>query len=467
MTKILMRAQMNHDKSYSPEEVFLGNCMGGNSGNWLYQFSLYRALLKDENVQIDTVNFSRVKLNDEYIDYINNNYDYCILPFANAFKNSFKKEMLLITRFIKALKIPCIVPGIGLQIKLGNDFYNNYEHKEAAIEFVKAILEKSQMIGVRGQATADFLSKLGFQQEKDFTVIGCPSMYTHGAKLPEVKPLNFNQDSRLLLSSKVEHENKKVVQMYKNFSKEHPNYVYAPQQLNDIIQAYYGIDFSATAPAKKRFFNKKNTVCFTSVPQWINYLHNNVDLSVGTRIHGNVAPILSGVPSFIIALDQRVNELAEYHNIPHTTIDKITPKTTIASIINNTDFESIHTGHKDRFNHFVDFLEKNGLKTAYSEDRNIQKVYFDSISEKFSSFENVQGYEACDEQEKIQRTRNAASFYRSCYRKSLDDLNSQKKLFDKEKKQMKNQLDEQMKRIQEEKEQKNSDGFFSRLFSNK
>ena len=157
MKKILMRAQMQHDAAFSPDTVLLENLMGGNSGNWLYQYSLFRTLMVDSSVKIDIFNANKQTVDDSFIKSVNESYDCFVIPLANAFKKSFGKELRTLTRMVKKLNIPCIVIGIGIQMKLGKDFCAAYEDKEAAKNFVKAVLDKSSVIGVRGEATADFL----------------------------------------------------------------------------------------------------------------------------------------------------------------------------------------------------------------------------------------------------------------------------------------------------------------------
>lgn len=410
---------MDHTKLFTPEEVYLGNLMGGNSGNWLYQYSLFRALMKDESVTIDTIDTKKTgrgisKFNAEYARFVNENYDCCVIPLANAFRNTFVGELQELTGFVRSLKIPCVVPSIGIQALNGKDFTKTFQYRDEAYAFVSAVLDKSSMIGLRGEETARFLTSLGFEKEKHFTVVGCPSMYSNGRKLPEVKPLDYNENSLLLLNSKVEHENKKVAAMFEGFAKSHPNYVYAPQRRAQIITSYYGTFFQPGDDEfifKKRFYDEAKTATFTSVPEWYGYMKKHVDLSVGTRIHGSVAAIMGGVPTFIINLDQRVGELASFHNIAHIPFSEVQKGATIPSLIENVDFGKINDGHAERFDRFVDFLEKNGLETAYSENRDAEKVFFDSVIESNPYDLDPKCFGECDSEEKIERTRKATVFF--------------------------------------------------------
>lgn len=428
MTKILMRAQMQHDMAFSPDTVLLENLMGGNNGNWLYQYSLFRTLMVDSSVKIDIFNANKQKADEAFIQSVNENYDYFIIPLANAFKKSFSKELRILTKMVKKLKIPCIVIGIGIQMKLGKDFCNAYEDKEAAKEFVKAVLEKSSMIGVRGEATGDFLKYLGFREEQDYTVIGCPSMYLYGSELPQVKPFVYSDEATFLFHSKVEHENEKVLTLMNNIVKEHPNYLYAPQRLGDMIKSYFGTDYRSTETnISNRFFDPSKTVCFTSPYRWTDYLSKNVELSFGTRFHGSVAAILSGVPAFIVATDQRVSELATYHNIAHITLNETNSFSTIKTLTENIDFNCIHKGHEYRFNHFVDFLQKNELNNIYSQDRNRKDAYFDSIIKSLHFSDDVLAFEAVSDGIRLLRTQKAAEFYSLKLSKSQKTLKEQKR----------------------------------------
>ncbi|MGN1419662.1 MAG: polysaccharide pyruvyl transferase family protein [Acutalibacteraceae bacterium] len=453
---------MAYDKVYSPHDVILNNLMGGNIGNWLYQYSLYRALMTDENVAIDAFDFNKNSMDKDFIDRVNEQYDAFILPLANAFKLSFKEELIKLTDFISKLKIPCIVIGIGIQCKLGKDFSQAFELSDLAKKFIKTVLEKSAIIGLRGENTAEFFKSLGFKEDVDYTIIGCPSMYMHGAHLPEPSPFVYSDDKLYSYNSKVEHENNKIISLLGGFTKEHSNYVYVPQRLGDIIRCYYGMDYRKnyiTPLSGDRFFNEKNAVCFANVPSWINYMKENVDFSIGTRIHGNVAAVLAGVPSLIIANDQRVAELAQYHNIPFVTIDKINKKDTIEHLTDGVDFSSVNKGHRERFNHFVDFLEKNGLNTAYSKNRDVKEVYFDQVQNALDFSTDVLAFKALNNAQKIKRTQDVAVFYAT----ELRNSNLQIKKLKAENQKLKT---EAVPKAADGEEAKASDkkGFFSKFF---
>src|SRR5699024_11966880 len=62
-----------------PEEMILNNLIGGNVGNLIYAYSIYRNLMT-EDVEIIP---DKYKIDPNQADYINENYDAYIIPLAD------------------------------------------------------------------------------------------------------------------------------------------------------------------------------------------------------------------------------------------------------------------------------------------------------------------------------------------------------------------------------------------------
>ena len=95
------------------------------------------------------------------------------------------------------------------------------------------------------------------------------------------------------------------------------------------------------------------------MPEWQWYIkREKFDLSLGSRIHGNIMSILAGVPAVVWAIDSRVKEMAEIYNIP---IVDMKEKYDIETIYNNTDYERFNAKFAGLFDQYEDFLKKCGL----------------------------------------------------------------------------------------------------------
>lgn len=383
MTKILMRAGMSPFDNYNGFEMITQNPIGNNLGNLVFPYSMFRTLMTPDT-QIDTI-LTETFFTPKQIDYFNSEYDFLVLPFANALRENFKGNLKKLTFFINALKIPCIISGIGFQGNLNGSLNTSEKYDKVAYKFLKSILNKSAIIGVRGEITAKYLVKLGFREEIDFTVIGCPSLYLYGDSLPIANINELTPDSHVSMNGKInlpDSFHRFFRESIKNFN----NYHYVPQVLDEIRQMYVGIPHPKNKYKKTvsgfpislsdEVYLKNHAISFTNVPTWLNYFKTK-QFSFGSRIHGNIAGILGGVPSFIIVSDSRTLELAKFHNIPYITVNDLTENTNIFTLYNQTDFNTIHTGHKERFNHYIDFLNKNNLPHIYTESGTIVNSIFD------------------------------------------------------------------------------------------
>ena len=408
-TKLLMRAGLPSFSGKSTFEILLKNLIGDNIGNLLFPYGISRALMA-ENTTIQTIKIPRT-VSDERIERINKNFDAFIIPFANAFRVSFIEELQKTTEFIKKLTIPCIVVGVGAQAALGKELVHP-EVKKTVCEFMDAVLEKSSLVGLRGDFTASFLENLGYLPEKHFTVIGCPSLYLYGEHLPIPEKKELTRESKISTNSKTQLPQKFHDFMYRSVQR-FDDCCYIPQVIQEIRHMYYQApipeDFYQKEP--KHFLltlqRKKNpeypkSVSFVDAVTWLSFLSKR-DFSFGSRIHGNIAAILAGIPAFIIVSDQRIKELVTYHRIPHLMMKDLNEKTDIFNLYAKTDFSQIGTCHKKNYEHYLDFLHANGLVTSFETQEAGQMLPFDRRKSTHAPHPMLTSYEDASFLEKKRR----------------------------------------------------------------
>lgn len=423
MKKILIRAKMSPLKTHSPLEVLHYNLIGDNIGNMLFPYSVSRGVMT-EDTEIHTL-LIREHYSESEIQMINETFDCLILPFANAFRVAFLKNLRAITQLIKRLSIPCIVVGIGVQASLNKQPDSPKELEEAAKEFVAAVLEKSAKIGLRGEFTADYLQKLGFQPERDFTVIGCPSMYLYGSRLPEMKVAPLTERSEVSINSKI-HLSQKFHDFMERSRNALPNYHYVPQVIQELNVMYWGqelpANFVKTLPERfpvrwdDAIYAQGKSYSFIDVPSWLAYLDRK-EFSFGSRIHGNIASILAGTPCFIVVSDERIRELVDYHQIPHIFTNELTDETSIFKLHEQADFAGIARGHQARFAHYLDFLHENGLETVFDENTAPENTPFDrKIENVFAKETRLTPLASLDEKMRRKRLDERSRFRINCQR---------------------------------------------------
>ena len=428
--RILMRGTIDPLTDMNPAKFIIENYTGGNIGNMIFTNSIARTLLVDDDTVIDYLDLRRQKLDDAYAAFVNETYDFFLIPLANAFKSTNYDELMIITAFVKKLKIPCCIIGVGIQRTISKARFSEvYPHCEEAKAMVAAVLEKSPMIGVRGELTGEFLQDLGFLPEKDFTVIGCPSMFTYGDTLPEIKPTVLSAASTISFNSKVEFEKLDGYRPFVEFASRNmelfPNMIYVQQQIDDVRMIY--LDSIKQDLRAKKSYDVSKAVSFTNIPAWIDYFRENVDFSFGSRIHGNVAAILAGVPSVAVPYDRRVLELAEYHNIPYIKVKPLAKVKTLYDVFERADFSSVHRGHKERFQHYLDFLHTLGLDTIYDHDYKGEKIPYEKIMDAHKYPGVIKAYDTLTDAEKLERYKDSFQLYREIRKELTSTLEEDKK----------------------------------------
>ena len=200
MKKIFIRSGMTPFEGLSPAQMLLDNSIGDNAGNLIYMNSIYRTLMTDDQTEFLP---SRYEYYPSQARMINESCDSVVIPLADAFRSSFEGGLNSLTKLVKAVRVPCTVVGVGLRAPLGVTSFQDFPFNGKVKQFLSAVLDKSALVGVRGEITAEYLKTLGFLPEKHFTVIGCPSLYTWGNRL-EVRPVQIQKNSRICVNNNVD-----------------------------------------------------------------------------------------------------------------------------------------------------------------------------------------------------------------------------------------------------------------------
>ncbi len=362
-----MRAKMTPFDNVDPITLCSYDKIGTNLGNILYQQAIYKHLSTPNHI----ITINNNSTNVSKIDFINENYDVFVLPLANAFRPSFINNLKKLTAFIKALKIPVVVIGIGAQTDLHYNFDNLSPIKAAVQDFVKAVLEKSATIGVRGEATQAYLLSLGF---KDVDVIGCPSMFTYANKFKINKSKDFNLDSSIALNLSAPGKQAAFSNNLHKFSKifeynfyRYVNSTYIPQETRSLEYLIYGDNQNKgnehqilSKKISDDMFSQGKVKFFVNSTTWFNFLSTK-NLVFGTRLHGCIAGLLGGTPSVLLAHDSRTLEIAQYFKIPHKVLNDMPEIIDAEQLFNFFDEKPMLEKYSENLKNYTDFLERNGL----------------------------------------------------------------------------------------------------------
>jgi len=357
--RILVRAAKSPFRAASARETLAENLIGTNSGNLLFSTAAVRLLsVRDAEVLPE-----RFNVTPDQADEINERYDRFVVPLANAFRPEFLEHLERLSATVEKLKVPVTIMGVGAQAPGEGDRAALKPLDAAVTRLCRAVLERSESIGVRGEFTAQYLNDLGFKRVE---VIGCPSIFMrdgapnipHGASrlsadarvainltphIPGIRELAAHHARAYRRSTYVAQESRDLrLMMRVPFRARRDDLAEAPQVPGDAYMT----------PSRGRFYLDPRT--------WVHDLQNT-EFSFGTRIHGNIAALIAGVPAFVLAHDSRTLELARALDIPHLQV------TNVASIraeelYEQADYQLLKKNHAQRLARMTSFLERNGLK---------------------------------------------------------------------------------------------------------
>lgn len=367
MKRILLRSGKSPFDVVPVEEALHRDVIATNSGNLIFSDAAHKILTTP-----DTEVFSNGMRTDvNAAARINEEYDAFVVPLANAFRPTFEQPLQRLTRLIGKLKIPVIVMGVGAQTGVTYDPARLKPMEPSVRAFCAAVLDHSASIGVRGEFTEQYLTDMGF---RDVEVIGCPSMFMHGDRLPvEKKSATLTAESRIAVNGS--HTAVRGGGLHKVITRTHERYPhlrYIGQNLTDAKQLHWrDVDSPAgritempTHPDHPMYREDKARVYIDPIT-WIDDLRE-FDYSFGSRIHGNIAALLAGTPATVLAFDSRTLELCRYFEIPHRLLSEVPADLDPADLYEEADFSGLSGNHKERFDRFTAFLDKNGLPNTFT-----------------------------------------------------------------------------------------------------
>ena len=430
------------------DETLKNNLLGTNSGNLIFADSVFRTLYS-KNTTIDVAGYSAKPKTKEQAEKINAEYDMFVLPFANAFRKDFIPLLDRFTKLINQVKIPVVVTGIGAQAAINSDLSELDFMKDSVTEFCKAVLQGSTSIGVRGEFTKRYLNSLGFADE-EIDVIGCPSMFYHGPNLPEInKPGDLLDSDHISINISPNVQGQEEIFSHNAIRYKHMDYVTQNNEsLDQILWLGHSMkEHQDVFPQQSdhKFFLENRVKIFIDVRTWIRHLKSK-QFVFGTRIHGNIAGLLAGTPSFVLAHDSRTLELSQYFKIPHTILSKINDDPSARNFFEQADYGELQNVFPNRFNRWIEFLDKNGVNHVYRPEHD-GGAQFDAelkaaeLAEEIKTFQNQTTHQIL--------TRLTERSFRDAKENSaqIKELTGRVKALEKENKKIKKESEQQKKQI--------------------
>jgi len=332
---------------------------GNNTGNMVFSEGLYRSI-------------SGSRRSDYHFDKrLASECDVIVVAAAN-WLNGYEDFGWLL-RSVEATGLPLILVGLGVQVP---DRNVPTRISDGTMGLVRLAAQTSAFIGVRGSFSASVLRSHGVENVK---VVGCPSFLVapsgwtlmgtslddgpaliHGTRHQFNEPdmLNgyfyrqaFRRNLDVLLQSE-------LPDMY--FALGRTNNPEITKISGDIVAHSYGGPVNEVS----HYLDQHGQVYF-DYDRWRSDMAR-YSVTVGTRIHGTIMSLLSGIPSVLFCHDERTRELAESMPVPFVSSD-------VLDMSKDLDLDRMvelaHSAHLDRRfadyrTRFLDFLHGNGLQVT-------------------------------------------------------------------------------------------------------
>ena len=335
-------------------------CGGGstNTGNKVWMQGLISEIsTEDNNIYY--------RNNNESWDYINSFYDMIIFSTANLICTQHKSYIEQLAKDFCNSRIPVYVLSIGAQT-------SNYDRKKELCEsigaevkeFIRAIYNSGGEFGLRGWFTKEVFDSIC---PNTAVVTGCPSLFQNGRKL-EIRKKK-SKDFKLVLNGELKDLENYLLHYDGIFIDQDYWYkecydidYWKGRSKREIIKdmiARHGI-------TETRLFFEDKIKQFYDIPEWRRYLiEGDFTFSIGSRIHGSIMSILSGIPALLVVIDSRTREMAEYYGIP--CIFSLNKNESLEELYAEMNYEEFNKGYEEKYMRFREFLIKHRIVKEINE----------------------------------------------------------------------------------------------------
>ncbi len=293
-------------------------------------------------------------------EQINSDYDFIIAPMANVFAVTYGSLLERLAERFRDIKIPVYVIACGIQA----DSFDRLDElvttlREPATKFISSVYKTGGEFALRGHFTKDFFTRLGFDSA---VVTGCPSLFQRGRNLSISDEKVPEEQFKPILNG--------WIKDYPDLFKQYENAEFFDQSiyfrelfdpkgddaqiLKDMIRVH--------GMAVTRLLLQDRVKLIPDMNLWREYIRQEgFSFSYGSRIHGSIMPILSGVCTVLEHQDARTREMAEFFNIPHVEPGAYKNYESLYQLYQDTSYKPFNAGFGARFDAYEQFLKKCGI----------------------------------------------------------------------------------------------------------
>ncbi|MFN8683780.1 polysaccharide pyruvyl transferase family protein [Paracoccus sp. P2] len=347
-----------------------------NTGNFLHGFAARYVVGQHRDIFLNN-------LTEETVEDYRANLTHIAFVAANLVRNRGNDALDSGHRkradIIEKLNLPVVVFGLGAQARLGQSL-SDMDISPDTRRLLAVISHHSSKIAVRGEFTADLCKHLGIHNVE---VIGCQSCFISRRpdfKIPELTEtpnadrlvVNVTYHARELplikeamsegaaFIGQTEHFEYELAQLDEGAAIDN-----LPENVRSLIspQLYNLFKSGRLDFSEYHRWVREKFVQYYSMPPWFAKLSSGeFDACIGTRFHGNMAAMQSGVPSLWIVHDSRTQEFCDYLGLPQAPLKALSEEKTVGDIFDKyyrTD--GFAKKYQEAYARFYAYLTEHGV----------------------------------------------------------------------------------------------------------
>ena len=339
----------------TPEYIYSDQSNNYAENEKLYSTNHGAAFITQSIMKIFDGDYIDINAEHDFVE-LRNTYSQCVIATASQLGPS--RDLSLLVSFLEKLDIkPFFVSG---GVDAGGKYCINYKLHPSIIRLLEMCSVDDTYIGVRGDLSAFYLHKHGFNS---CAPIGCPSIYSQG-----LLDYDYSLEARgnetgvpfhWALAAALMQNNEKYNYIGQDIFDEELLKGNAPDTIVSKIANVFGV---SKQDASQNLINSvgSNSTFPVNYSDWYSLIGNQKRVLSG-RLHANICALIQGVASVLVPWDMRTYELVDYLCLPHISWDDLKGKN-INDVYKDADFQKFNHRIKQCYLNWVSFNEHNGLK---------------------------------------------------------------------------------------------------------
>jgi hypothetical protein len=346
-----------------------------NTGNMIHAAAARRMITKfveyDRRGEWTDGDIERLRAEHSHLVFVTANLIRLGVPGDHPSIKQLVAGLVTLTKNIERAGLPVVVFGLGSQAAR----YGPYEFTVApeTVRLLEVLSDHSHTIAVRGAFTAEACTKLGI---KNVEVIGCQSMFWHRSpqfSWPLSAPVLDKPDSVAFNFTEAPSEANLINQAMarghdvigqQNDAEEFVKANQTGSSLPETLKYNWGVAFAFEKGLIDRTNYEqwigKHFYQFRRPEAWLEHMRRYC-FSYGTRLHGNIAAMLSGVRATWIVHDMRLKEVCDHFCLPTIEFEEVRAGVSLQALFDRADYSECCQVYPDRYRALFDYVERAGL----------------------------------------------------------------------------------------------------------